>query len=41
VSGDRPGPPAVRGRVFDVTALVAVGSAIVYLAYSIDPLSTG
>jgi hypothetical protein len=37
----RVGLLAVRGRVFDVAALLATGAAIVSLAYTIDPLGTG
>ncbi|MBJ8347395.1 DUF3017 domain-containing protein [Antrihabitans sp. YC2-6] len=38
---DRVGLLAVRGKGFDVLALVTVGTAIVLLAASIDPLGTG
>lgn len=37
---ERVGLLAVRSRPFDVSALVAVGGAIVWLAVSIDPLGT-
>lgn len=37
----RVGLLAVRSRGFDVTALTAVGTAIVVLATTIDPLGTG
>ncbi|WP_072687276.1 DUF3017 domain-containing protein [Rhodococcus marinonascens] len=38
---ERVGLLAVRSKPFDVSALVAVGGAIVWLAVSIDPLGTG
>jgi hypothetical protein len=38
---ERVGLLAVRSRQFDVAALLAVGTAIVVLAASIDPLGTG
>lgn len=37
----RVGLLAVRGKRFDVAALFALGTAIVWLAASIDPLGTG
>ncbi|QNG19512.1 DUF3017 domain-containing protein [Rhodococcus triatomae] len=41
LSEEQAGLLAVRGKPFDVTALTAVGGAIVWLAISIDPLGTG
>ena len=41
LSEEQAGLLAVRDKPFDVTALTAVGGAIVWLAISIDPLGTG
>lgn len=40
VSPERVGLLAVRGKGFDVAAMTVVGTAIIALAVSIDPLGT-
>lgn len=41
LDADQVGVLAVRGKNFDVAAMLAVGGLIVVLAASIDPLGTG
>ncbi|WP_246541007.1 DUF3017 domain-containing protein [Mycobacterium spongiae] len=41
LSDDRAGLLAVRSRGIDVMTMTSVGAAMVYIAWTIDPLGTG